>query len=731
MKPLTNPGVVMGTVGYMSPEQVRGEKVDHRSDLFSFGLILFEMLSGERGFHREIRWRKLMNAILKEDPPELSETNAKIPPALDKIVRRCLEKKPERRFHSAHDLGFALEALSSAGYARALAGNSGQEASSMPMGDSPSQHAGARAYPKGRERFAWIAAAVAVLGLLISLPFAVKYLRQSPPAAPVAARFTIAAPEKATTIAAPELSPDGRHLVFVATTEGKTSLWLRPLGSLTAQPLPGTEDVWGSPFWSPDSRSVGFFAGGELKKVDLTGGAPQMLCKLGEGSGAFLTGNWNRDGVIFFFGLGGTFRVPATGGEPERVSNRLGQLGNYRWPVFLPDGRHFLILRLLTQGTSEIHLAALGSQETTRLLAADSQVRYANGHLFFARAGALLAAPFDAVSLKLTGEPFVVTEKVRVGGNSIGYFSVSENGSLVYDPNAVGDNHQLTWLDRVGQPLGMVGPPGEYFDLRLAPDGKRVAVARRDAQSRSMDIYVTDLARGISSRLTFDPGDDRFPVWSPDGSRIAWQANRDSAYQIYQKLASGVGPEELLLKEDIVIAPGSWSADNRFLLYARRDRKTTNDLWALPLTGDRQPLLFLQTPFVEVYGRFSPDGRWVAYTSNDQGRNEVYVQTFPASGGKWQISINGGTQPWWRSDGRELYYLSTDGKLMAVEVKPGGSFEASAPRSLFDLAPVRALGGNGYAVTAAGDRFLFVTAREEAASLQFTVVTNWTAEVKK
>ena len=353
--------------------------------------------------------------------------------------------------------------------------------------------------------------------------------------------------------------------------------------------------------------------------------------------------------------------------------------------------------------------------------------------MLFARAEALLATPFDADGLKLTGEPFAVADKVRVNVNlRRGYFSVSNNGSLAYDANAGADNRQLTWVDRAGKPLGTVGLAGEYESPRLSPDGKRVAVVRRDLQTRSRDIYVIDLARGAGSRLTFDPGDDRYPVWSPDGNRIAWSANQDGAFQIYQKLASGVGQEELLHKAEVRLSPDSWSADGRFLLYTRVDPKTGQDLWALPLAGDRQPAMFLQTPFREINGRFSPDGRWIAYTSDDQGRYEVYVQTFPASGGKWQISTSGGQQPWWRSDGKELYYLSADGKLMAVEVKPGGSFEAGAPRALFDLAPARALGGtSSYAVTAAGDRFLFVTAREEAASLQFTVVTNWMAEAKK
>ncbi len=513
--------------------------------------------------------------------------------------------------------------------------------------------------------------------------------------------------------------------------EGRRSLWLRPLGSLTAQPLPGTEGVLGFPFWSPDSRSLGFAAGSELRKLDLAGGAPQTLCKLPADVGSIFGGTWNSDGVILFSDIAGIYRVPATGGEPS-LALRSDQPSLYRWPVFLPTGRHFLCLKTPTQGAAEIHLATLDRQETTRLLAADSQARYANGHLFFARARALLAAPFDAGSLQLTGEPFVTADNAGVAGNTRGYFSVSDNGSLVYDPNALTDNQQLTWLDRAGKPLGTVGPAGEYEHIKLAPDWKRVAMTRRDPQTRNWDIYVIDIARGVGSRLTFDPGDDRAPAWSPDGSRIAWGAKRDGAFQIYQKLASGVGQEELLLKADVSIAPTSWSADGRFLLYTQVDPKMRQDLWVLPLAGDRQPAVFWRTLFVEINGRFSPDGRWVAYTSDDQGRNEVYVQTFPASGGKWPISTNGGSQPLWRSDGKELYYLSADGNLMAVEVKPGSSFEATAPRALFDLAPVRAFSGtSSYAVTAAGDRFLFVTAREEAASLQFTVVTNWTAEVKK
>ena len=718
LKQITTPGTVMGTVAYMSPEQVRGEVVDARSDIFSFGQILYEMLAGKRAF-TGATMPDLMSAILRAEPPDLHTAN----PQLEKIVRRCLEKQPERRFQTASDLGFALESLNTSSGARL------ETATAVAAVTESTSANNARWF--GNARLWMSTTAILLLGLLLALPIVVKYLRLSPPVVPVGVRFTIAAPEKATGLFAPALSPDGRHLVFAADVEGKRSLWLRPLGSLTAQQLPGTEGVTGIPFWSPDSRSIGYvFFETELRKLDLAGGASQTLCKLPADANGY-EGTWNRDGVILFSGRAGIYRVPATGGEPVPAL-RAEQPGRYRWPVFLPDGRHFLVLT--TQpGAMELHLAALDRQETTRLLAADSQAGYANGHLLFARAGALLAAPFDADSLKLTGESFVVADKVRVSPNSSGFFSVSDNGSLVYDPNTLTDNQQLTWLDRTGKPLGTVGPVGEYEWPRLSPDGKRVAVERRDPQTRNRDIYVIDLARGLSSRLTFDPGEDRYPAWSSDGSRIAWTGYRDGAWQIYQKLSSGVGAEEVLLKDSVLMSPTSWSPDDRFLVYTRLDPKTNADIWVLPTAADRQPTVFLQTPFREGFGSFSPDGRWIAYMSDDQGKLEVNVQTYPASGGKWQISTNSGRLPVWRSDGEELYYISADQKLMAVEVNPGGSFEATAPRALFDLLLARALlaGWSSYAVTPAGDRFLFVTAREEAASLQFIVVTNWAAEAKK
>lgn len=728
-KAITDAGTVMGTVGYMSPEQVRGQEADHRSDIFSFGVILYEMLSGKRTFAGDSAI-EVMNAILKEEPAELSETNARISPQLEKIVQRCLEKRPEMRFHSAHDLGFALGTLTTSSGSRL------DTAAALPAVTE-----GARsARLLDDARLAWIAAAVLSVGLLAALPFAVSHLRHAPPMEAAVLRYTLAAPEKVTALRAPEISPDGRNLVFPATVEGKIALWLRPLGSLTAQPLPGTEGGVAQ-FWSPDSRSVCFTAENKLKKVDLAGGPPQTLCTTQGNVRGELGGTWNRDGIILFTRGRRIYRVSAAGGEPTPVfgTDQANQAGNDRLPSFLPDGRHFLYLRTgQPEETSEVYLASLDGKEPTRLLAADSQAVYAasaggNGYLLFAREGALLGQPFDVGSLKPTGEPFVFADQVAVTPSGRGYFSVSDNGILVYDPTGASDNQQLIWVDRAGKLLEPVGAPGFFAWPVLSPDGKRVAVARRDPQSKTYNIYVTDLARGVSSRITVGPANNSFPIWSPDGTRIAWSSNREGAFQIYQKLASGVGQEELLLKSDVVINPQSWSEDGRFILYTRVDPKTNNDVWVLPLEGNRQPYPFLQTPFFEGKACFSPDGRWIAYQSNDQGRPQVSVQTFPASGGKWVVSTNGGFLPHWRGDGNELVYISADNKLMAVEVKLGSSFEAGVQKALFDLAPVRAAvsKGIGYIVTADGQRFLFVSEAEETATLQYTVVVNWAAEMKK
>jgi Tol biopolymer transport system component len=722
----TDPGVVMGTAGYMSPEQITGRPVDHRSDIFSFGAILYEMLSGRRAFHGDSP-AETMSAILKEDPADLSETNHNISPALERLVNHCLEKNPQGRFHSARDLAFALEALSDV---------TTTSERTMTVPAMPASR------PRARERFMWLSL-IAVL-LIAAALFAFLYSRRGPAQSPVA--FSIAAPEK-TNFNQLAISPDGRNLLFVANAEGKRQLWLRPLNSIAApQPLPATEGANGFPIWSADSRSIAFLAGDKLKRIDLDQGTPQTICSIeAVATGRGFSGTWNRDGVILFFlGRSGIYRVPAAGGQPIPVPVLDVSRNDlvYRWPWFLPDGNHFLCLGTTNLNEEPtVYLASLDGKPAKRLLAADSNAIYSpslspatsgsSGHLLFVREGALLAQAFDASSQALSGEPFRVADQVRTNPGRRGFFSVSDNGTLVYAPDSGDRITKLAWFDRTGKPLGPVGSAGPFKFPVLSPDEKRIAVEQRDPKTRTADIYVKDLERDTTLRLTFDPSDDVFAVWSPDGSRIAWVSNRGGKHQLYQRLASGGGQEELLLQPDVLrLTIDDWSKDGRFIIYTSTSMETRTDLWILPLDGDRQPFPFLQTPYLENRAQFSPNGRWVVYESNESGKPEVYVRTFPASDQKWSISTKGGRFPRWRPDGKELFYISGDSKMMAVELKPGSTFAPGVPKELFDASRMDIALSNGGPASANGQRFLFLIEDQSVAST-LSVLVNWTAQLKK
>jgi Tol biopolymer transport system component len=717
----TDPGAVMGTVGYMSPEQVRAERLDHRSDIFSLGVIFYEMLSGRRPFRGESAIETL-NAILKEDPPELSESNGQINPAFEKIVMHCLEKSPGHRFQSARDVAFALESLSGLSSGRTVT-------AALPL--TPSR-------PKKRERLAWIVAAVCLLGLLAAVPFAIAYLRRAPVDERVL-KLSVLAPEKATMIGTVGMavSPDGRRLAFVAYSEGQSLIWVRTLDSLSAQALPGTEGTQAvsSLFWSPDSRFIGFFAGSKLKKIDASGGPPQTLCDAQNSRG----GTWNRDGVIVFApgGPSSLYRVSAAGGEPSPVTaldqSRFERV--HRWPYFLPDGRHFLYSVGSSQAESGgIYVGSLDANETKRLLPNILNAAYSPpGFLLFLRNETLMAQRFDAEQLQMTGEPFPVAEGVAYNiGISRGAFSVSENGVLAYCGGG-GQINQPIWFDRGGKQIGSLGAPGTYFTLWLSPDEKRAVVDRVDPQMGPADIWLFDLSSGIPSRFTTDPAGDSNPIWSPDGSRIVFLSSREGVRNLYQKTASGGGHEEVLLRSSEEKIPDDWSSDGQFIVYETLFPKTKKDLWVLPVSGDKQPFPFLQTEFNETQAQFSPDGKWLAYTSNESGAPEVYVQPFPASGGgRWRVSSGGGCQPRWRRDGRELFFIDRDRKLMAVKVKLGATFEAGVPETLFgtrvlSLTDFR----NHYAVTANGQRFLINSTIEETNATPINVVVNWTADLKR
>jgi len=718
----TDPGTVMGTVGYMSPEQVRGKGVDHRSDIFSFGAILYEMLSGHRAFHGESA-ADTMSAILKEDPPDLSDTNQNISPALERLVNHCLEKNPEARFHSARDLAFALEALS---------GSAPTSAQTMAMTAVSSRRLTRRELILGS-----VAAVAVIAAIILGIVLASSYFpRSSSPAPAAVTRFLILPPEKADYVGAPVISPDGRLLVFAATdASGKESLWIRPLDSLDAHPLSGAETLGsgGSPFWSPDSRSIGFFAGGKLKRIDVSGGPAQILCDAPAGG----NGTWNREGVIVFMrNLGqGLFRVSSASGTPipvttlDKSRNEIGHV----WPRFLPDGRHFLFLGLTSlEEKAAIFVGSLDSKETKLLLNAHSNMAYAPpGYLLFAREQTLMAQRFNADTLELTGEAVPVAEGIgRALTSGITFFSVSETGLLVYRSQLAAGS-QLSWFDRGGKQLGTLGAPGSYAALRFSPDEKHVALQGVDEEKRTQDIWTIELARGTPTRLTFDPAIDIYPIWSPDGSRIAFASTREGLANLYEKPSSGAGDDQLLFKSDDTKLPTDWSPDGRYLLYQDRSPKDF-DLWVLPLFGERKPMVFLQTDFAEEYARFSPDERWIVYVSNESGKREIYVRGFPDSGGKWQISNNGGTQPHWRRDGKELFYLSPDKKLMAVEVNgSSNTFESGIPKTLFDLHIPPTDRFSDYDVTADGQRFLVNTVVEQNVHSPVTVVLNWTADLKR
>jgi serine/threonine protein kinase len=710
--PLTEEGVVLGTVQYMAPEQLEGKPADERTDIFALGEVVYEMATGQRTFKGTSK-AQLIAAILSTEPLPISAVQPLAPPSLDHVVKKCLAKDPDDRWQSAHDVGSELKWISEGG--------------SQPVVTTSVVTAG-----KTRQIF-W--KVFALLFVASTLVLAVLYWRVSPTESRLM-RFTIPAPEKSAFAGSIALSPDGRKLAFVATSGRVASLWLRSLDSLSPQALPGTEDA-SRPFWSPDGRWIAFFAQGKLKKIEPSGGSPQTLCDATDNRG----GTWNRDGIILFSPSPshGLYLVPADGGAVTQATtlNSSANETGHRWPCFLPDGRHFLYLVQSRQVDKEgIFVGSLDSKESKRLLASISYVLYSPpGYLIFVKETTLMIQPFDSTHLELKGQPVTLAEQVWIDSaiSGLSLFSVSENGVLAYRSGGI-QNNQFTWLDRNGNELGAVGPPGRYFEPFFSGDEKRI-VFEINSSSNIADLWTMDLAGGNMSRLTFDPLDDETAIWSPDGERIVWASNRFGAYDLFEKAASGAGKDELLLKSSTTKFPNDWSLDGKFILYENTDPKNKHDLWVFQMFGARNPVPYLQTEFNEAHARFSPDGRWVAYASDESGRAEVYVQSFPATGGKWQISSGGGDQPLWRRDGKELFYVEAGGKLMAAEIHQSAStFQAGVPIPLFGLrVPPIGLTGtrNHYAVTSDGQRFLVNRSMGDAASLPITVVLNWTSLLKK
>ncbi|MEO8436331.1 MAG: protein kinase [Pyrinomonadaceae bacterium] len=719
----TAPGLILGTVGYMSPEQVDGRPADHRADLFSFGAVLYEMLAGRRAFRGESTIDTL-NAIRKEEPPELSLLNRNVPPGLERVIQRCLEKKPERRFQSASDLAFALEAFSQPAI------TSGPAVAALP---APARRI------NNRELLAWVLAGAF---LLVAAMFAVLYIRRAPAEAQ-AARFLVSPPEKATFTYSEEantlgLSPDGQRLAFTANSEGRKLLYVRPLNALEALPIAGTDGA-ASPFWSADSHFIAFLAEGKLKRVEATGGAPpQIICDV---KGRSITGTWNRAGLILFAMFGGDYgiyRVDASGGAATLVVKNDGARRDDRrraepyWPQFLPDGRRFLYHAGSNKGGGTF-VRSLDSGEDRTVVLGSSLAMYAPpGFLLYVQQGTLLAQPFDASSAQVKGDPFPIVERVKYlnpTGNAA--FWVSQNGVLAYQSRA--SVSRLVWFDRGGEEQGQVGAPGEYGGLRLSPDAQRVVVSMADPRSSLglHDLWIYELARNTPTRFTTDiEGKDTewWPIWSPDSRRVVFATDVGGPPHLYQKGLSDTGGGEQLLPLSGIQVPNDWSADGTFIVYEESGANNGMDLWLLPLSGERKPVPFLQTQFSETQAQFSPDSRWVAYVSDESGQPEVYVQAFTGSPERRRISTHGGARPRWRRDGQELFYLSPDNKLMVVPVTGGTAFAAGEPKALFRI---NSGVWQDYDVTANGQRFLSNNAAASANSLPITVVLNWTADLKR
>ncbi|MBI4480048.1 MAG: serine/threonine-protein kinase [Acidobacteria bacterium] len=763
------PGVILGTAAYMSPEQAKGKTVDRRTDIWALGCVLYELLTGHGAFHGFNQSRAREQAVnqspdrkggvvpattpplagargsdnanaaepdtvqdiiarVLQAEPEWTLLPASLPHGIGVLLRRALEKDPKKRYRDAADIKIQIE-----------------ETLAVPV---PLPAAAIPAPPLWRRALPWVVAAVA--GIVAAVALFILYFGSAPTEA-LPIQFSIGPPDKG--LFSPlsgflTVSPDGTKVAFVAAgSSGKAQLWVRPLDSQTSQPLPGTDNVntW-SPFWSPDSRFLAFSADGKLKKIAVAGGPAQTLTDATGNS----MGAWSREGVILFAPAtrGPIYRVSAAGGAATQLTTldaSRQENGHYN-PYFLPDGKHFLYFnRSSNAEKNAIFLGSLDSKETKLLLNASSNAVYVPpGYLLFNREGTLMAQGFDANRLELTGEAVPIAEGVQFSAtNWRAAFAASDNGVLIYRAG-LGIAGQFTWLDRSGKELSRLG---EVYDFNqhfsLSRDEKHIAVDL--ASPTANDLWLFDLARGSSSRFTFalpspTNGSGRPVVWTPDGSLAIFDGAAGGTVGLFQKLTNGAGQPESLLK-----VPASsvmdLSRDGRFLLYQQNDTKTRYDLWVLPLFGDprqagtggKQPKPFLQTPFDEGHAQFSPDGRWVAYTSNESGRPEVYVQPFPGPGGKWQVSTGGGMVPLWRSDGKELFYLYR-GRLMSAEVRTGAQFEAGAPQELFEPQVGLTHGmeaGNHYAVSADGKRFLIIRAKESTQAFPITVVLNWPALLKK
>ena len=701
-------GMILGTAGYMSPEQARGQEVDKRADIFAFGAVLYELLRGERLFEGPTVTDTLASVLTRE--PDYTRVPAKV----RRLLAKCLEKDPKKRLRDIGDWAELLE-----------------------IGNSPD------ALP---QRIQWLWPLLAALFLFVAAALALVHFREKPQTAQ-SINFEVQ-PPSGTEIVESDISPDGRKLALnTRSKDGRLSLWVRRLDSTEMHELPGTTEAT-DPAWSPDSQHLAFMAGGSVKKIDISGGGPQTLTPYRQNSGT----SWGSQDVIVFGNRGSDFtlsRVPGVGGDAAdvtRIDTGIGETGNGH-PFFLPDGKHFFYYRYTTKPeTQGTYIGSIDpkpeAKSEVRLMGGTTRPVYAtvpgsrDGYLFFARDAALMVQPFDLGRRELKGKAVQIVDHVGIN-YVVGNFSVSNTGAVSYSA-AQGDQRQLTWYDRQGRVLGRVGEPARRDELSLSPDGTRVAEGRLEENITNWVVWQLDLTRGISSRLTFENSGAGDAIWSPDGKQIVYAPGGGQSQDIYLKAANGATQGELLFHSDGTKSPMDWSRDGRYLIFTQAGKDTGSDLWVVPMQGEHKPAPYLVTPFHEDQAKFSADGRWVVYTSDETRAKEVYVRPFPAAnGGKWQISNGGGNEPRWRRDGKELFFVGPDNMLYSVSVTVKGDvFQPETPKPLFRV-PISGGSGGGesllwrWDVSNDGQRILVNAPVESQSAQPITVLLNWQNMLKQ
>jgi serine/threonine protein kinase len=719
---LTAEGVIVGTFQYMSPEQLEGKEADARTDIFAFGAVLYEMGTGTKAFDGKTQ-ASIIAAILEREPPPMSSLQPMAPAALDRVVKTCLAKDPDERWQTAHDVKLQLQWIAEGG-SQALAAARTQT-------------------PGIARRGLWLTAGITFAGVVTAI--VLSYLFRPVAPARKVMRLSILPPEKSSFLesanswGAVAVSPDGSRIVVGLTGQtGRPILYVRPFDALTGQVLAGTEGG-AFPFWSPDGRSIGFFADGQLKTIDATGGPVHALAPAPDGRG----GTWNRDGIIVFTPstFEGLFRVATSGGAAVAVTkvNTGRHQETHRWPQFLPDERHFLYLsRTNDIDSSEIYVGSIDGGEPVSVVHAVGNPAYAApGWLFYPQGNTLVAQRFDATHFQVSGEPITIADQVSANGNvQHSTFSVSANGVLAYMRAAGGGLSELIWTDRNGNVLGKVGEPGHYFSPRLSTDGRRLAVEIVDPRTYSnSDIWVYDFARNSRTRLTFSRSNEhnRMPVWSPDASRIVFSSDRSGHYQVYEKTVSGTAAEYVLYPSDGHRYATTWSRDGQFVA-GFEENPEHGGLRMLLLPRPPADKALSITPAGTHITRFSlpqvsPNGKWIAYASWESGRAEIYVSAFPSGAGKWQVSVNGGFDPVWRPDGKELFYVALGDTLMAAEISEEG--EAPAVGNVQPLFQTHRVASPNwvYGISPDGKRFLINSVLQPLVPEPITLVVNWDGEL--